>query len=52
MNEVTKRYKHKCLRCGYEWFSKLSNPVVCPGCHTYLWNRPYARPPKESSTAK
>jgi len=51
MKETVERNKHKCLRCGYEWLSKLINPVVCPGCNSALWNRPYAKK-KELSIAK
>lgn len=44
MMEAEKRKQHRCTRCGHIWLSKLSNPVVCPNCHSYLWNRPYTRP--------
>jgi len=32
--------KLKCLRCGYEWKSKVSNPRCCPNCHSYRWDKP------------
>ena len=31
--------KNKCKRCGYEWESNISNPVSCPNCKRYDWNR-------------
>jgi hypothetical protein len=27
----------KCLRCGYEWFPRISRPKVCPSCKSYDW---------------
>lgn len=26
----------KCLKCGYEWKSKVDDPKMCPRCHAYL----------------
>ena len=36
-----KRYKHKCLRCDYEWFSSKQNPATCANtkCRSPYWNR-------------
>lgn len=47
MKEGQKRFQHKCLRCGYDWLSKLVDPVVCPYCNSALWNRPYAKEKRE-----
>jgi len=37
--------KCKCLRCGYQWFSKPTIkkvlPKVCPECKNPYWNSPY-----------
>ena len=33
MKPVTAR----CLRCGYEWASKLDRPRCCPRCKSYRW---------------
>ena len=30
--------KHKCLKCGYEWESKLEMPKACPACKSYRFN--------------
>ena len=34
--------KHKCLKCGYEWYPR--NPEVipkqCPNCKRMDWNNP------------
>ncbi|MBU0894948.1 MAG: hypothetical protein KKB88_05895 [Nanoarchaeota archaeon] len=29
---------NKCKKCGYEWESKIDNPVSCPRCKRYDWN--------------
>lgn len=34
-----------CLRCGYEWFSRLDKPKECPNCKSSFWF-------KESKTKK
>ena len=31
MNELTKH----CLRCGYQWLSRIERPKACPNCHSY-----------------
>ena len=28
----------KCLRCGYEWESRVKRPVQCPRCKRYWWD--------------
>ena len=35
---VAKMFKHKCLRCSWEWDSQLELPVACPRCKRYDWN--------------
>ena len=37
------RQAQTCLRCGYEWFSRVQNPSQCPSCHSVLWNTPRAQ---------
>lgn len=32
----------KCLRCGFEWMPRTTNPTKCAKCRTPLWNVPYA----------
>ena len=32
-----------CLRCGYQWFARVSQPAQCPHCHSTLWNTPRAQ---------
>ncbi len=34
------RNKHTCLKCYYQWFSELSNPVKCAKCNNPNWNTP------------
>ena len=37
--------KCKCLKCNYEWVSKLATaPVCCPKCKSYRWDRPKSEP--------
>jgi len=31
--------KIKCLRCNYEWDSKLKKPKTCPRCKSYFWDK-------------
>jgi len=31
--------KHKCLRCEYEWESRLERPRTCPRCKSYYWDQ-------------
>lgn len=35
------RYLHKCLRCGWEWFSSQVKPKTCPNpkCRSAYWDR-------------
>ena len=38
-----RRNLHTCLRCGYQWLSKLEGkPVQCPNrkCQSPYWDRP------------
>jgi len=43
----------KCLRCGYEWRSKIKNPIQCANCRNPKWNVPrqihpiYSTPPEQ-----
>ncbi len=30
--------KEKCLKCGFEWPSRVDNPKQCPRCKRYDWN--------------
>jgi predicted Zn-ribbon and HTH transcriptional regulator len=33
--------KHKCLRCGHEWQSRIERkPACCPRCKSYDWMKP------------
>jgi len=32
-------YNHKCLRCGYNWPSRLKRPKTCPKCKSYYWDQ-------------
>jgi hypothetical protein len=36
-------YEHTCLRCEHVWKSHAPEPVVCAGCRSPYWNRPYVR---------
>jgi predicted Zn-ribbon and HTH transcriptional regulator len=29
----------KCIRCGYEWLSRVEKPTACPKCKSYYWNK-------------
>jgi len=29
----------KCLKCDYEWYSRIDNPVECPKCKSREWNK-------------
>ena len=29
----------KCLRCGYEWETKIDNPRFCPNCNSPYWDK-------------
>lgn len=28
-----------CIKCGYEWYSRLAKPVLCPKCKTKYWEK-------------
>lgn len=30
----------KCRQCGCTWLPRVSEPKVCPRCHSYKWNMP------------
>lgn len=30
----------KCRRCGYRWMSRGGEPMKCPKCGSYAWNKP------------
>ena len=36
----------ECLKCGYEWTSRIENPVCCPRCKRY----DYLVKPKEKTS--
>jgi len=40
IDEIPKKYKKECLRCGNVWLNKLPHPKVCPACNNRLWNKP------------
>lgn len=40
MDVNQRRQVHKCLRCDWDWMSFIDKPVVCPRCHTVLWDVP------------
>lgn len=29
-----------CLRCGYEWMTRVADPAACPACHSHKWKEP------------
>lgn len=29
----------KCLKCGFEWMSRVEKPKQCPRCKQYGWNK-------------
>ena len=29
-----------CKRCGHNWVPRISNPTVCPFCHSPYWDKP------------
>lgn len=31
--------KLTCLKCGHKWESRIDNPVCCPRCKSYTWNK-------------
>jgi predicted Zn-ribbon and HTH transcriptional regulator len=37
------RRRHRCLRCGHEWRSRLARPTTCPQCRNPYWDRPKTR---------
>lgn len=34
------KFDHKCLRCNYEWSSKIKAPKACPKCNSHIWSVP------------
>jgi len=37
---ITKMNENKCLRCDYQWQSRLKRkPKVCPKCKSYFWDK-------------
>ena len=36
-----KQMKRKCVKCGYEWESRLkTKPIECPDCKNRNWDKP------------
>ncbi len=31
--------KVKCLKCGFEWIPRVEDPLQCPKCKRYDWNK-------------
>ena len=31
--------KKICLKCGHEWVVRVKEPLCCPQCKTYNWNK-------------
>lgn len=29
-----------CKQCGHNWVPRISNPPLCPSCHSPYWKRP------------
>jgi len=29
--------KKRCVKCKYEWLSRVDNPISCPNCKTREW---------------
>ena len=54
VRQKPQRQVRLCLRCGYEWFSRVQNPSQCPSCHSVLWNTERAQqlPGKPAPTRK
>lgn len=38
--QTTERKAFKCLRCGWQWFSRMKRPKVCPHCHSAYYDEP------------
>jgi predicted Zn-ribbon and HTH transcriptional regulator len=32
-------YPKVCNKCGHKWDARKKNPVVCPRCKRYDWNK-------------
>jgi predicted Zn-ribbon and HTH transcriptional regulator len=32
--------KLKCLRCGWSWYPRIPDVIICPRCKSPYWNRP------------
>lgn len=48
--------KCKCKRCKWKWTSKprpeCPRPVVCPKCHSYLWDRERIKKGRRAAKSK
>ena len=31
--------KQKCLKSGFEWIARVEEPLQCPKCKRYNWNK-------------
>lgn len=31
--------KQKCLKCKHEWTARVEEPLQCPRCKRYDWNK-------------
>ena len=31
----------QCNKCGYKWLSRKENPLCCPRCKSYDYNKEY-----------
>jgi len=40
---IKMKKKLKCLKCEYEWKSRIDPVTSCPRCKSYLWNKPKVR---------
>ena len=37
--KAKERQMFECKKCGWEWFSTMNPPIVCPKCHSAYWNQ-------------
>ena len=40
--------KKKCLRCNWEWWSRVEKPARCPHCNSPYWDKERVRPVRAS----
>lgn len=39
--------KSKCIKCLHQWISRIEQPLQCPKCKSYNWNKTKSKEDKK-----